>query len=284
MFYVIPGTENDLVPVIRMNTCTDLIPRYELQIDCRDVGQSVVAEVMDCGPDITDQRMDEIFEPLIDSFETRTRDAVIKEMDELQGQAEDRREEEQHIQLVQERRADILDLMILSINDDLVEYTDGWIMEQTGFSSSWDLDNVDDDEILEYPVDDEHWDDYRTSYHLDFEDDAHLLRIFRMLQNSDEDQIIPYMQAQRLDVWDIPSYIDKLQDKGVDTHRANTLVTYINQLRQLRVPVGAGVGVGAAAAPVCQMVIKSGSRKGVICGRTVRGRGKCSYHFHRSEN
>jgi len=257
---------------------TELIPRYELQLDCRSAGQSIVSEVMNCGSDITDNRMDEIFEPLIDSIESRTRDAVQMEIDEMQGKADDNRKEYMRDIQIDERIANIVDKVKVYVNGDLSrKYTDPSVFKDTGYSSSCNyIEDVNHDELLMYSSDDDHWDDYRKSYYVDFdaaateaEDSQHLENIFNMLYNLNEEHIIPYMRKNSLDVNKIPYYINCLKDMGIDTYRTDYLINIIEQFRS------------EITNPVCQIVIKAGIRKGSICGRPIKERSCCLYHSKR---
>jgi len=94
-----------------------LILRQELQLKCRETGHDLVSAVLTEGPDISDERMDEIFEPLIESVETRTRDAIQSEMDELRGQMSDRQQEIARQDIISERKASIIDKCLLFIDD-----------------------------------------------------------------------------------------------------------------------------------------------------------------------
>jgi hypothetical protein len=248
----------------------ELIPRYELQLECRDAGYNIIQESLKHGPDISTERLDELFEPLITSIETRTRDAVEKEIDEYRGQKEDRDESEECADLVDERRSAICEKYVYHITN--LEDDDEFMMNS---NYSWytprintdhikfrkipgqDLSDVQDNDFLEIDPDDEFWDDYHTNVYITCST-AHLANIYRLrIQNSTQ-QLLSYVSKNGKDSWNvIVSDITMLKECGVFVPNEYDIICQLH----------------AILPNFCRSVLKSGKRKGNICGRI----GKCRH-------
>lgn len=252
-----------------------LIAREELQLKCRETGYSLVSEVINEGPDISDERMNEIFEPLIDSIESRTRDAVQSEMDELRGQMDDRREENKRQDIISGRKASIRDKCLLFIDDEPeIEIPMHLFKSVAQYEpAQLDIDDVDDDELMECSSEDEHWDDYRDHYTINFDsedpDVVHLKAIFRMMINYQSSRIIPYAETHGISIWTMRDYLTKLENMGFDTYPFSDFKQIMDCVK-------------AVDSRTCQRVIYAGVRKGSICGRRIHRNGKCRYHSKRS--
>jgi hypothetical protein len=252
-----------------------LIAREELQLKCRETGYSLVSEVLNEGSDISDERMDEIFEPLIESVEARTRDAVQSEMDELRGQMDDRCEENERQDIISERRASIRDKCILFIDDEpQIEPPLSIFKSVAQYEPAWlDIDDADDDELMECDEDDERWDDYREHYTINFDsedpDSTHLKAIFKMMLNYNTGQIIPYAETHGISIWTMRDYLTKLEDMGITTFIFRDFKQTLDCVK-------------ATDSRTCQRIIYAGVRKGSICARRIHRNGKCRYHLKRS--
>lgn len=260
----------------------ELIPRYELQLACRTTGHNLVSEVLNAGPNISDHRIDEIFEPLIDSVESRARDAVQMELDELYGQIEDKKEQDLRDDLIASRRANIKDKSIIYVDSEPLYESNVqilWPPHRYGVS----VDDISDSELMLYDSDDSHWDDYRDQYYLDFEDktnerDAqHLNQIFKYISSYDEELIIPYMKQNDISTKQLMFYINKLVEMNVDTHRIKIIIDMIKYFESQSQSQSQ-----SQRHRQCQMIIRRGIRKGAVCGRSTHLSGKCRYHLIKS--
>lgn len=96
---------------------------YNLRDECRGTGYSIVSEVQQHGPDITEERMDELFKPLIDEFTQRHEIAVEQEHDEIMGQLEDRNEENERQEQADAILSELSENRRIVINGELETYT-----------------------------------------------------------------------------------------------------------------------------------------------------------------
>jgi hypothetical protein len=205
-----------------------LIARYELQLECRSTGQQVVHAALEAskmGSNITDQQMDEIFDPLIAAVEERTRIAVENEIDEYHGDRADRDESIERDRLIEERRADISDKVTVMIKDtvfgDWVKTGYDWNAPSTEseyvqhtYDYGLDVDDLEDEELLENNADDARFDDYRTRCTMHFTD-VHLAEIYKHKINGNTEKLPAYMKDNNLTIQQVVDYISQLKDVGI---------------------------------------------------------------------
>lgn len=239
-----------------------LVLREELQLECRSTGKTVISEVLNVGADITDNRLDELFEPLVDMVETKAREAIEEELDELRGQQEDRLDEERREEILSNKRANINDKHIVIINGNRC-LTENWNKPPNNIKMEYglDIDRVPESELLEYNSDDSYWDDYRDHYELHC-DNKHMAEIYQMILKSKDHEIFKYLETNHLTVWDLDSYLETLSKSGVMVSFFNQFMKTIEMVKKER---------------TCNVVIKAGKRNGMMCNRILR-HGKCSYH------
>lgn len=222
--------------------------------------------------------MNEIFEPLIDTIEARTRDAVQSEMDELRGQMDDRHEEDERQEIISKRKASIRDNSLLFIDDELESCTGISMFKRVAQHepAQLDIDDVDDEELMECATDDECWDDYRDHYTINFDDSdpdvTHLKAIVKMMINYETHRIIPYAKTHEISIWTVRDYLTKIENMGFNTCLFAEYKQVMDYVKDQ---------AGFANSRTCQRVIYAGVRKGAICGRQIHRNGKCRYHLKR---
>lgn len=251
----------------------ELIPRYELQLECREVGRNLIDTVQDLGHDITDEHIDVIFEPLITSVETRTRDAVQHELDELRGQLDDQRDCVAVDTIVEERRADISESMNLYVNDVPCNIWShylpkGFQLHSTPIKykldeSTLDLDDVSEDELLSHDSKDPYWNEYKNTCHVTISDPI-LAQLYLMNGSCQSAKaMLEYFKEHELTNQQVLTYTNALRDSGV---YIGTNLCIIEQVLSM------------IHDKECQMTIRAGLRRGRLCGRKIRRNGKCTYH------
>lgn len=263
-----------------------IIPREELQLECRQTGRNVVQEVLDVGAEITDDRMDELFEPLVNTVEQRTYEAVQTELDELRGQLEDKKEEDARADLVSSRVSHITETKIihsrsgvaLDSESELDMYethetrytwnlprhtTEDILVQETAPEA--DVYDLDDEDVMDYSTDDEHWDDYKSHVRITFSS-KRLEDIYNFLERGRPiDEIVGYCLEHSISQHELVHYADQLQYSGMSVGSLRGIIAY----HRLYKP--------------CQIVMKGGARRGQICGRHVQRGGQCNYHRKKSQ-
>lgn len=238
-----------------------LIAREELQIDCRLAGHTVVHEVLASGPDISNDRMDELFEPLVSSIEERTRDAVEREIDEYRGQREEQDEDAARQSIIDQRKADLEEgfqvyLMVnapgqspsptSSESESESEPNWEWNSNWEYVSCSWEsrlptkntdhisvrkvpprnnVDDLSDEDIMDQSYDN---DDYATTYLITVSD-VHTKQILLYNLQSDTEAFAQYIKEQHIAPADVLTYVDRLRSAGCGiSYRTDILIEVIN--------------------------------------------------------
>ncbi len=249
----------------------ELIAPYELNKQCREIGHEIIHEVLTNGPNVSDETFDEIFEPLITSIEDRTRFHVEKEIDELRGQLEDQDREEELDDIVSKRRAEISERFYVS-NLDILVYS--WFLprrntdkiEYTVVHPQLDIDDVSDAEVLRYGPDNHHWNQYRRVYAITFID-QYLSGIYKCITSYGN--LFTFIKDNDLSLDQITNYLRMLDATGIIIgSEASVFLKVANFTHNYN----------------CQLVIRKGIRKGMICGRTLYRQGKCRYHIRQTAN
>lgn len=169
--------------------CTDLIPREELKFECRSAGREVETQCKKkykaCGRkmrSLSTKEIDNIFEPLIDHIEEKTKIAVSRERDEMEGQIADQKKQDEKEDIINKRRAELsetLGKLVINSSDDSHTRTFYLINTDTEFIkglqeafdekwemiTSWEeeysrLDEIDDETIYRHKEDDDFYQKY----------------------------------------------------------------------------------------------------------------------------
>lgn len=240
-----------------------LIAREELQIGCRAAGQCVVHEVLSSGPDISDDRMDQLFEPLITSIEERTRNSVEREIDEYRGQREDNDRESKRQEIIAQRKAELEEQykIYIMVDPDLVPHqsdsdtdTDSDVDPDWECASEWEyvhatswqprlptkdtqyitvrkirpqysVEDLDDNDVMDESYNS---DDYVTIYQVRVAD-IHMKQIFLFNINHEIDPFANHIMHNNLSHTEVLRYVDNLRDAGCDiSYRTRDLVSFIN--------------------------------------------------------
>jgi hypothetical protein len=273
-----------------------LIPREELQLDCRNAGRNLETYILSKQPptSLSGEEIDEVFSPLIDSIEERTKQAVQHGIDEEQGRMQDMKDEYARMDLILHRKATLMGKCNLEVwsedgssvrsfaaNEDAKDLVDGllraennsWdmLVEPIQLSEGADLNEVEDDEFLLYDVDHHHWNQ--------------LLPVYTVVLKEPYCELIGYNRDGFL------KYLREHPELGCD--ELKDLIRNLNKYWLLRHTyflegmldflnlglVGNGTTVIERR---CQMVIRAGIRRGRLCDRPCqRGKNKCHYHVRR---
>lgn len=243
-----------------------LIAREELQIECRTAGHDVVVEVLSAGPNISDDRMDELFEPLVSSIEERTRDAVEREIDEYRGQREERDEEAARQEIIDQRKAELeenfqvylrVDPALNTSRADIESESDSVDSDserEWDWDSSWEyvpgvswvsrLPSKNTDHISvrkirpRYDVDDlsdedimeqsYDADDYATTYLVNVAD-IHTKNVLLYNLRSDTEAFATYVKENHILPQCMLQYVERLREAGCElTYRTDMLIEIIN--------------------------------------------------------
>lgn len=152
-----------------------LILREELYPQCVSVGRQIEKRVRE-GGEIYDEEMEKIFGPLLEIFEKKAGVIAQKEVDEYQGQIDDRKEKDSISELVSELVGEVSELGLYStdggdtyrrVGRDAVEQAVRcWDISIT--PAKLDITKVSNSDVFgNNDVDDDFWDDYLPTYTLD---------------------------------------------------------------------------------------------------------------------
>jgi hypothetical protein len=240
----------------------EIVLRQELQLECRDVGRNIVQSVRD-GGDLTDTAMDKLFDPLIDSIQTKTMTAINASLDEFRGELEDKYEEAEMDDILSKKRADILDENIITINgvrqriiSMYVPHTNTKNIKIVHSEPSND-NEITDDELLKYRQNDSYWSQYVESYEITITDE-HLTYIYNCIVYYNRRSLVPYCLRENISYDELVGHITELQNSGVFISDLDIILN-ISKLRK----------------GYCQTVLKHGRRKGHVCGQVD----VCRYHM-----
>jgi hypothetical protein len=92
------------------STCTDLIPRDELNLECMTTAHTIVDYTISVNGKVTEEELQKLINPLVDSVETMASVQTNKIVDEVYGQMEDDHEESEKMERITTRRAELSEL------------------------------------------------------------------------------------------------------------------------------------------------------------------------------
>lgn len=268
-----------------LNYCTDLIPREELQIECRSAGRQVETKILSTQPPrvLDDRELDTIFKPLVDSVEEKTRTAVTRERDELEGKQADRRKREQMDDIVNDRRATLSEtvgkIVINSsdyshtrtfyltngsfVNELKRAYEDDWEMITNWEEEPSRLDEVDNDLFYEYNESDSFWEQYLP------EIEVTLKPPYSQLIGLTKEGFFEFLKEYNPGREELTRIMNNLKKYNFLKWRfeIDSIVETYEYL-MARPPL-----------TTCQITLKTGPRVGKICHRScARGKKRCSSH------
>jgi len=252
---------------------------YDLRDDCRDAGYNIVDEVQSFGPDISEGRMDELFQPLLEEFKRKNEEAAEQERDEVMGELEEREEENARSDRENELRSELSDKKHIVIRDEKQSF-----MTQTYVHYEWyvpkrdvqgnesirivrhqpvlDYDDLDYDDLINLSKDDK--DDYMETIEI-FTSSVQLGYV--VFNNIENNKAVPSLQ-----------HLEIIQQSNANM---NTFQTAAHKLlsdgwvKQTQLP--------SKSQSTCQRVIRAGKRTGKICHRTVKRANMCPYHLRKSK-
>ena len=91
-------------------SCTDIIPRNELNLECMTTGRMIVDYTVKCNGKVSDDDLQKIVDPLVNRVETMATLQANKAVDEYQGQINDDQEDELLSKLIADKKAKISEL------------------------------------------------------------------------------------------------------------------------------------------------------------------------------
>ncbi len=262
----------------------ELICREELQLECRSTGRQIEDTILAEKPQdghLPEERLDNIFKPLIDSVEKKTELAVRRELDEEAGRKTDRAEEDARQDIIDERRTEISERCHISVNGKITMFynciekfkllsedcqQEGWqefVTDCTILDAPLDLYDADDDDLIEHDEYDSHWDDYIPTAEVTVNK-----KYEQVVGAFDYSRITEFVKDNSLTPSQTVSLLKFMEKYGLSKYQyyVKPLISMARAWRQDDIT------------QKCPMVIKSGKRKHGICGRPVKRRKLCSYH------
>ena len=91
-------------------SCTDIIPRDELNIECMSTGREIVDYTVLLNGKVSDEDLQTIIEPFVDRVETMASKHADMAINEYQGQIDDDHEEEEKSKLLAAKKAELSEL------------------------------------------------------------------------------------------------------------------------------------------------------------------------------
>ena len=255
----------------------EIIPREEFKLECIDVGHQIITTVQESGA-ISDDKISDLFDPLYNSVKQRTQDAIQDSLDELRGELEDRDESDALDKILSERKAAItestwmkLDAGCGTMNRNVCNgYLPKKNTEHFQFSivnSKRDVDDIEDDELIQYSESHKHWNKYKTIYHTKITCPL-MLKLYVNLIN------FHCEKSYDMDL-SSPALLNALTELGeTGIYMGCNYTSLLQLLRAYK----------AVVHSTCQLSIKSGPRKGSVCNRPVHTKSKCRYHYYAGLN
>ena len=261
-----------------------LVLRNELEHGCRKVGRMIETAVKNSkGGCIRTEELDTIFEPFIDEIETRVEALVNEQIDELEGQYQDKKVEREREDIISKRRADILekvritrngktitrnngylaDQMLQKCSDDIIYHPakqtfdqDGCVIDEDGD----DIEGLNEDVLMQYDESDDFWDDFIPEIVITSDKPE-----YQFIDSSDTD-ILEHIEKNPLSALETSLLLKTLYDKNIPKYTYS--LTTASRLALI-----------LSKTQSCNRVITCGKRKGAICNRKTKRSGLCSYHL-----
>ncbi len=193
-----------------------LIIKEDLYPKCVSTGREIEGAVVE-GIRLTDEDLEDLFQPLLEIFEEKASVAARREVDEYQGHIDQVKKESAQAKIRAERRSHISELANYSVDGgetcrrlsrNVVEKT-ALCWNTTYSLAEWDINDAPDQELLEYLTDDEHWDDYIPFYTLDLPEEQ------QVLVGGGQSDVIKYLKSHVKDVYQARDLLKSIHEKRI---------------------------------------------------------------------
>ncbi len=196
-----------------------LILREELYPQCVSIGRQIEKRVRE-GGEIYDKEMEKIFAPLLGTFEKKAGVIAQKEIDEYQGQIDDRKEKDAISELVSELVGEVSELANYStdggdtynrVGRDAVEQAARcWDISVT--PAKLDITKISNSDVFENNnVDFDFWDDYIPTYTLD----STASNGQEDLVDGDISDVVVYIKNNAKDIHQMLRLLKDIDSKGI---------------------------------------------------------------------
>ena len=92
-------------------SCTDIIPRDELNLECITTGRTIVNYTVSNEGRVSDEDLQKLIDPLVNQIETMASVQAERAIDEYQGQLDDDEEENEKERLIAEKKTELSELV-----------------------------------------------------------------------------------------------------------------------------------------------------------------------------
>lgn len=242
------------------------IQLFDLKRTCRDTGYNIITEAQQCGPNITEERMDELFQPLLKEFIEQQDTVVNREYDEIMGKMTEREEQERRDMEIATISRELSDTIRVIINGVELYTVNCWYIPKNTVSNKDGEINVNSSPPeLEYSG---------LCYDelINLEDKNSYLQTVVITTSN---QILGELVRDNINndinynVYQSLNYLELIRLSGAQfsyCYKVNfKLIKYYSEIYNNN-------------NNTCQRVILKGKRKGAICNRNVKSHNLCHYH------